>query len=87
MNAQLDLFSSVQPDAETDGKAAALKYIAEVEAYARAESKGFDHAMFVCIDSEDFHLFITSVPHLHKCKPYSAFLKGKPIILNKNLPQ
>lgn len=88
MTGQIDMFANMpQPDKELDSKTAVLEYIAKVEEYARTESKGYDHAMFVCIDSEDFHLFITSVPHLHKCKPYSAFLKGKPIILNKNLPK
>lgn len=88
MTDQLDLFADIpQPDANIDSKKAALEYIAKVEEYAQKESKGYDHALFVCIDSEDFHLFLTSVPHLHKCKPYSAFLKGKPIILNKNLPK
>lgn len=87
MTAQLDLFTSVQPDAEQDAKTEVEKYLKEVCDYAQQESKRSEHAMFVCIDSEDFHIFITSVPHLRKCKPYAGFIKGKPIILHKQLPQ
>ena len=86
MTAQLDLFTSVQANAEQDAKTEVEKYLKETCDYAQKESKGFDYAMFVCIDSEDYHIFITSVPHLHKCKPYAGFIKGKPIVITKNLP-